>query len=169
MISVNDNPAVVVDFSRDTVMRQGDSLYASVQGTYDSIRWLGNGKTYTTYTILITQAGYYSVKAYRGTCFGQAGFTVTVKERGADPVICNIFTPNGDGHNDLWEILNLNDIAPCEVNVFNRYGIKVYSSSDYRNNWDGTFNGKLLANDTYYYFVRCVNQALYKGNVNILK
>ena len=165
-VTVTGSPVVVLDFSIDTIMYPGDSLYVSVHGTYDSIRWSTNE---TTYTILITKAGSYSVMAYQNTCFGQAGFNVTVKERGPDPVICNLFTPNGDGHNDNWEILNLADLKPCHVNVFNRYGIQVFSSSDYQNDWDGSYNGKQLSNDTYYYFVRCYNQILYKGNVSILK
>jgi len=165
-VSVAGSPVVVLAFSRDTVMRSGDSLFASVQGTYDSIQWSTKD---TTNTILITKAGYYSVEAYKNSCFGQVGFNVTVTERGSDPVISNLFTPNGDGHNDYREILNLADFEPCQVNVFNRYGIQVFSSSDYKNDWNGTFNGKQLANDTYYYFVRCYNQILYKGNVNILK
>ncbi|MCX6286024.1 MAG: gliding motility-associated C-terminal domain-containing protein [Bacteroidetes bacterium] len=159
-------PAVVLDFSRDTVMRKGDSLFVSVQGTYDSIRW---STKETTYTILVTKAGHYSVEAFKFSCSGQEGFNVTVTERGPEPVISNLFTPNGDGYNDRWEILNLSDFKPCQVNVYNRYGIEVFSSGDYRNDWDGSFNGKQLANDTYYYFVRCFNQNLYKGNVNILK
>lgn len=165
-VTVSGAPVVVLDFSRDTIMHTGDSLYASVHGTYDSIIWSTKAKTYT---ILITSAGYYSVEAFKSSCSGQAGFNVIVKEKEKVPVISNLFTPNGDGHNDRWEILNLADFKPCQVNVFNRYGIEVFSSSDYTNNWDGSYNGKQLANDTYYYFVRCYDQILYKGSVNILK
>ncbi|MCX6283266.1 MAG: gliding motility-associated C-terminal domain-containing protein [Bacteroidetes bacterium] len=165
-LKVTGNPVVIIDYSRDTVMHRVDTLIASVRGTYDSVRWSTNEKTYT---ILIIKAGYYSVEAFNQSCSGQAGFNVTVTEPGPEPVIANLFTPNGDGYNDRWEILNLSDFKPCEVNVFNRYGIEVFSSSNYNNDWDGTFNGKKLENDTYYYFVRCHNQILYKGNVNILK
>ncbi|MEI7490909.1 MAG: gliding motility-associated C-terminal domain-containing protein [Bacteroidota bacterium] len=165
-LKVAGNPEVIIDYSRDTVMRKGDTLIASVRGTYDSVRWSTKAKTYS---ILITKAGYYSVEAFEQSCSGQAGFNVTVTEPGPEPVIANLFTPNGDGLNDKWNILNLSDFKPCEANVFNRYGIKVFSSSNYNNDWDGTFNGKKLENDTYYYFVRCSNQILYKGNVNILK
>ena len=34
--------------------------------------------------------------------------------------------------------------------VFNRYGSKVFESKDYRNTWDGTYNGKSLPDGTYY-------------------
>ena len=159
-------PSLEIAFSGDTIMKQGDSLIASLQGTYDSVKWSTKA---TSYTIIIKTAGHYSVEAYKNSCTGNSGFNVTVSEKGPEPVISNIFTPNGDGHNDLWEILNLSDFKPCQVNVFDRYGTQVFSSSDYKNNWDGSYNGKQLANDTYYFFVRCSNNVSYKGNVNILK
>lgn len=166
-VTVGGNPVVTLDFSRDTVMRTGDTLIASVVGVYDSVIWSDDSRNNS---ILITQAGYYSVKAYKGACYGQRGFNVIVKEpSGGGPKIMTLFTPNNDGFNDLWEILNLADVKPCQVNVFDRYGTQVLSNGDYQNNWDGTFNGKRLANDTYYYFVRCFDQVLYKGNVNILR
>lgn len=166
-ISVTGGPVVTLEFSQDTIIRAGDTLIASVIGSYDSIIWSTNARTNS---IAITKAGYYSVKAYKKACYGQKGFHVVVKEPSTGgPQIMTLFTPNSDGFNDLWQILNLADVKPCQVNVFDRYGTQVLSSSDYQNNWDGTFNGKRLANDTYYYFVRCSNQELLKGNVNILR
>ncbi|MBK5278409.1 MAG: gliding motility-associated C-terminal domain-containing protein [Bacteroidia bacterium] len=47
----------------------------------------------------------------------------------------NIFTPNGDGVNDVFFVRNL----PTDANLIitNRWGKEVYSSSNYQNNWDG--------------------------------
>lgn len=65
----------------------------------------------------------------------------------------NAFTPNGDGINDIWLVY---DQAFCLranttiVNVFNRYGSKVFESKNYSNNWDGTYKGKALPDGTYY-------------------
>lgn len=166
-ISVSGGPVVTLDFSGDTIMYKGDSLIASVVGAYDSIIW---STTARTNSIVIKNAGYFSAKAYKGACYGQKGFNVIVKEPStAGPQIMTLFTPNSDGYNDLWEILNLADVGPCQVDVFDRYGTKVLSSGDYKNSWDGTFQGKRLGNDTYYFFVRCLDQVLYKGNVNILR
>jgi gliding motility-associated-like protein len=169
IVAVKSNLAVNLGFSRDTIMYAGDTLKVNVldPSTFDSIRWSTRS---TSDTIVITKAGLYSVTAYQGDCYTTKSFNVTVNSPPSrDPVISNLFTPNGDGFNDHWEILNLSDAGPCQVNVFNRYGEQVYSSSDYQNDWDGTSKGKRLANDTYYYFVRCVNQVLVKGNVTILK
>lgn len=63
----------------------------------------------------------------------------------------NAFTPNGDGINDLWTVFDSYDcLKNVTVIVFNRYGSKVFESKDYRNNWDGRYNGKSLPDATYY-------------------
>jgi gliding motility-associated-like protein len=36
------------------------------------------------------------------------------------------------------------------VTVFNRYGSRIYSSKSYRNDWNGTYNGKPVPDGTYY-------------------
>ena len=165
-ISIGGPPQVNFTFSSDTIIRKGDTLIAGVVGNFDRYLWSTGDETSS---IEITDAGYYSVQAYRGNCSGQKGFHVIVRERSTIPKISTLFTPNNDGFNDRWERLNLTDVKPSKVNVFNRYGQQVFSSDEYQNNWDGSFNGNRLANDTYYYFVRCLNQELYKGNVNILR
>lgn len=66
--------------------------------------------------------------------------------------IPNIFTPNGDGINDLFEIQNLR--PNCELSIFNRWGSEVYKANNYNNNWkaeditDGLYY--YLLHDTYY-------------------
>ena len=66
----------------------------------------------------------------------------------------NTFTPNDDGFNDTWEILGIEDFPNAQVVVFDRWGQKVFSSSGYTEEWDGTRNGKVLNTSTYYYVIR---------------
>jgi len=69
------------------------------------------------------------------------------------PEIPNIFSPNGDGIHDRWVISFLETYPGCTVEVFNRYGQRIYYSVGYSNPWDGTVNGKLVPVGTYYYIV----------------
>lgn len=66
-----------------------------------------------------------------------------------------MFTPNGDGKNDVWEIgiFNSNCILKAEVNVYNRWGKRVYNSDRYSNNWDGKADGKDVSAGTYFFTI----------------
>jgi gliding motility-associated-like protein len=55
----------------------------------------------------------------------------------SDLEVPNVFTPNGDGKNDFLEFRNIEYFPNTGITVFNRWGNKVYTSSDYHNNWDG--------------------------------
>lgn len=65
----------------------------------------------------------------------------------------NVFTPNGDGVHDVWDIANLAYYSKATIQVYNRYGQKVYNSWGYNKPWDGTMNGKPLPAGTYYYII----------------
>lgn len=79
----------------------------------------------------------------------------------------NAFTPNGDGNNDVWQIYDQFDcLKNISVQVFNRYGSKVFESRDYRNNWDGTYKGNPVPDGTYY---TVINFTLVTGKVLIIK
>jgi len=70
-------------------------------------------------------------------------------------IIPNTFTPNGDGINDVF-------VIPCgegdvQFNVYNRWGIEVYRSEGYLNDWDGMYKGSPLPEGTYYYVLKYIN------------
>ena len=67
--------------------------------------------------------------------------------------VSEAFTPNGDGVNDTWVIYNIENHPGSAVRVFNRWGSEVYSSNDYKNNWNGTYEhgGALPESGSYYY------------------
>ncbi len=69
-----------------------------------------------------------------------------------DLTVPNVFTPNGDGINDVFLIRGL---APeSSLIVFDRRGMEVYRSENYHHDWDGTdASGKALLQDTYWYVI----------------
>lgn len=67
--------------------------------------------------------------------------------------IPNVFSPNGDGINDKWQVKNLSDFNECDVEIFNRYGQSLFKSKGYSIQWDGKYNGKLVPVGTYYYII----------------
>lgn len=63
-------------------------------------------------------------------------------------VFPNVFTPNGDGFNDLFEIKNLENASNNRLVVINANGLKVFEANNYQNNWDAS-----NAPDGAYYYV----------------
>ncbi|KAA9332660.1 T9SS type B sorting domain-containing protein [Adhaeribacter soli] len=77
----------------------------------------------------------------------------------------NIFTPNNDTRNDYFVVENIQLYPGNELSIFNRWGKEVYRKKDYDNKWDG----KDVADGTYYYFMKLPNGKTYKGWVEIVR
>lgn len=65
------------------------------------------------------------------------------------------FTPNGDGKNDIWQIKGLEKgfYKSGEIIVFNRFGKKITKFTINDIGWDGTYNGKILQSNDYWFKV----------------
>lgn len=84
--------------------------------------------------------------------------------------IPNVFSPNGDGIHDRWEIPELNNYPGATVQVYGRSGMLLYSSVGYAQPWDGTYNGKPVPVATYYYIINTnFNGKVYAGSVTVLR
>lgn len=164
-INVDDKPDINLELIGDTTFYEGDSLIVRVIGNFDSVVW-SNG--YHGNNIIIKSSGVYTVNAYQGSCSDSRTIPVTVKPR-PEFSITNVITPNGDGYNDKWRIASLDMLKPCSVSILNRWGQEVFSSSDYENDWGGTWDGKPLQEGTYYYIIKCIEGSVFKGPINIIR
>lgn len=98
-------------------------------------------------------------------CYAVTTLDQLGNESGFSNVICivncpnyslpNTFTPNNDGANDLFRPIESQFIARVDMDVFNRWGQKVFSTEDPQLNWDGrNSSGNELAEGVYYYSCR---------------
>lgn len=111
-----------------------------------------------TYTIRVTGSG---------SCVAEDQVFVRVLKQISIP---NIFSPNGDGIYDVWNIPQLANYPGCLVEVYTRTGQKIFSSVGYDKPWDGTFNGKPVPVATYYYIVRPnFRNLLFSGSVTVIR
>jgi gliding motility-associated-like protein len=81
-------------------------------------------------------------------------------------VVPNVFTPNGDGINDMYEIPYIDRYISSELIVFNRWGELVFREQEYHGNWDG---GR-LSDGVYFYVLKCKGywkEDVFKGSVSI--
>ena len=97
----------------------------------------------TTYQLTVTSAG---------GCESYDEVTVFLESPVYSP---NTFTPNEDGFNDYWEIGNISRYPRAKVNVYDRWGQKVFNVIGYTDDkrWDGTHKGLKLPAATYFYVI----------------
>ncbi|HOK50316.1 MAG TPA: gliding motility-associated C-terminal domain-containing protein [Bacteroidales bacterium] len=84
--------------------------------------------------------------------------------------IPNVFTPNGDGKNDVWRIPAFDYFPNATVEVYDRWNRWVYRShSRQYKPWDGKLEGKEVPMGTYYYLIKGMSNKEIKGNVTIIR
>jgi gliding motility-associated-like protein len=66
--------------------------------------------------------------------------------------IPNIFSPNNDGYNDFFEI-KASGIETFQLEIFNRWGMKLFTSNSINIMWDGYNQSGLQCPDGTYYYV----------------
>ncbi len=125
-----------------------------------SYTWnFGNGTSTQTDPSNTFPAGTYTVTlvSMNGACTSTADIVIIVKN--TIGIIPEIFTPNGDGKNDVFEISGLDSYPNNSLQIFNRWGNPVYNAKPYKNDWDGSPNtaGKTgsskLPTSTYFYIL----------------
>ncbi|MDP2162230.1 MAG: T9SS type B sorting domain-containing protein, partial [Flavobacterium sp.] len=88
--------------------------------------------------------------------------TVTVRDKNGcgtttDEVLVvnypKFFTPNGDGHNDTWNIKDLSGQTNAVIYIYDRYGKLVKQIYPNGDGWDGTFNSQPLPSSDYWFTV----------------
>jgi len=123
--------------------------------------------TTTTYTVYVKD---------NNNCVDSAEVTITVKKACGsenDLFIANVFSPNGDGQNDILNIEG-NGLANIYWSIYDRWGNLVFETSDKSQGWDGTKNGSSLETGTYVYYLKAIctknnSDVFVKGNVSMLK
>lgn len=93
-----------------------------------------------------------------------------VRVKVLEPDIPNAFSPNGDGINDRWAIKYLETYVRATVQIFNRYGQKVFASGQYVEPWDGSYDGKEIPVGVYYYVIEPNNgRKRMMGSITLLR
>ena len=169
--TITDNDVTIVDDSDNnsitidpTNLGIGDYQYAlidenNLQTAFQDIPVFEN-LTGGFYTIVVQD---------KNGCRPDATLVVSVIE------YPKFFTPNNDGINDTWAIKGANSTfyPSAQINIFNRFG-KVVAQIDVDNpGWDGTYGGKILSSDDYWFSIILVdrngNARERKGNFSLLR
>ena len=107
----------------------------------------------TTESIIIDTIGCYNVEV---TSYEDCKSTDTVQILwGGDPFyVPNAFTPNSDGLNDVFGIVQKYDyVNRFHMNIYNRWGQMIFETTDINNGWDGTYQGSPCMMGAYVYCI----------------
>lgn len=172
-VSVVEASAPVLTVSNDTFMVAGEEISLMVSGA-STYSWTPteyvDAPTGSTVSIDPTQTTTFQVVGTSDEgCSSADSVMVTVYENYWIDYT-NVITPNNDNANDQFEIRNIEFFEGCPLTIFNQVGNEVYQSSDYQNDWAGTFNGKQLPNDTYYFVIDCgQEEKSFAGTITLLR
>ena len=124
----NGNPPYTLSW---LIPSNGIIPYYTINTTYyfTQSQTVSNGN----YTVIVTDQ-----------CLFKDTIKVNIETLNCNISIPNVVTPNGDNINDIFKINGLENFPNSVLNVFNRWGKKIYASEDYKNDWkpeqnDGTY------------------------------
>lgn len=138
----------------DKSICNGESTLLS-SGLNDNYGFLWNDGS-TAKTKSATQAGVYTLSVYNNCGTTEDAVYVNVTSCGL--YVPNAFTPDNDGHNDRFKVSRTDRLLWFHMQIFNRWGQKVFESSDQDTGWDGTLSGQKCDAGSYNFLIQ------YKGN-----
>ncbi|HEX2898339.1 MAG TPA: PKD domain-containing protein, partial [Bacteroidia bacterium] len=116
-----------------------------------------------------SEPGYYFVIVHAGNAAGcMVRDTLGPYEvRLPDLFVPNVFSPNGDGVNDVF-LVNYNGDQPFGLTILDRWGARAYQGNRKTMGWDGLVNGQLAPDGVYYYHLR-IGEKEYSGELSLLR
>lgn len=149
-LAINVIPAPVVNLGADFFLCPELSKQVTIGNTpYEEVVW-SNGSTNVNTVSINGNIGELSVEVRDKGCVVRDSVVVTAS---CDVLIPIAFSPNGDGINDVFNVLPSN-ISTFTLEVFNRWGEKVFSTSSLSNGWDGVYKNEPQPVDGYTYYLQ---------------
>jgi gliding motility-associated-like protein len=175
-VTVNVHPEIIAFAGHDTsiVINQPLHLHASGGQIYEWLPATGLSATDISDPVALYAAtpaeGYYAYKvrvSNESGCTDSAMVRVNIFATLPEIYVPTAFTPNGDGHNDYFKVVAPGIERIKLFRVYNRWGQLVYDSPvTHITGWDGSYNGKPLASDTFVWMVQAID---YTGQVHFKK
>jgi gliding motility-associated-like protein len=149
--SITGRAALTVNFTNNSI---GGTTYSWSFGDGSSSALQNPTHIFTaggTYTVLLTVTN-------GNGCVSTQSETIVVTNLISSIKVPNVFTPNGDGSNDVF-LISSQGITQMDVKIYDRWGVQLADLSDPAQNWDGrTKTGTVVVNGTYYYVLSAKGQ-----------
>lgn len=178
-VVINAQDLSIQPFFTDTLIDQGTTieLGVSANNQQSGITYLWQPADYlqqangaTTPATPLTDL-LYNIIASNGFCSDTAQIQVRVNIVASPVAVPSGFTPNGDGKNDAFFPVFLNNVATVKTfRIYNRYGELVHNTAS---PWDGTFRGEQQPAGTYTYYLEIERPAMktepIQGSVTLIR
>ncbi len=153
---------------------EGDTIELTTNlGDVGNSTW-NDGTNQTS--IFVASSGTYSVTTAVGCSEYEAILNIEFEDCSCDLFASNVFTPNGDGKNDIFSLTPVIEVARFNLKIYNRWGHLVFETNDINQGWDGMIQGNEASAGVYVWTatIMCIknNQILdkqLKGYVSLLK
>ena len=173
-LSLINLPVANLTASPDTLFEFESSLLSATSGfDYDWSPVSTSTDASITVTPSITTT-YDVVISNSNGCSETFSVLVYILSRDVDLKIPDAFSPNGDGVNDLFRIVNPDFFEKIVMKIYNRWGELIHTSKGINHGWDGTYKNAKQAVDVYTYVISAQSQYSGKdlklsGNVSLIK
>jgi len=155
-VEVNFVSSKDLDLGIDTTLCLEENLMLSVPTNLTNFEWQ-DGSINTTQ--LITQSDIYWLTGEIDNCTVRDSLFVSYEDCQEYNPFCkaylpNSFSPNGDGINDELQLLTDCELQFFEMEVYDRWGSLLFSTTEVSQPWDGQYRGELLETGVYLWTVR---------------
>ena len=162
-------PLPYVFIGNDTVIGIKDEVTLDAGNGFAGYLW-NTGSEYQSITV--SDSGNYWVRVSDGTCFNSD--TINIEIVSCDLFVPIVFTPNWDSYNDYFYAVVSDDITHFDLAVYNRWGERMWETTDINGKWDGKKNNTDCATGTYFWVVeyKCLlsNKTFtLRGSVTLLR
>lgn len=167
---VNTTPAINLGEDQEICSGKSTVLTSLSPSSGASYIW---STTETSTSITVNTSGTYWLQISDNNCSSVDSVIITFLSGSYIGEIPNVITINGDGTNDefFFDYMNLENF---ELVIMNRWGNRIFTSSDPSIKWDGTCKGKKVDNGVYFYTITFVNlcenseKTELKGNITVI-
>jgi gliding motility-associated-like protein len=146
-IRIHVKQAPALSLGQNNSICPGDSILLRSSQVFHRYLWSDGS---VSAEIRVKKNGQYILTGYTADgCKSSDTVLITLKDCGSSFFMPNVFTPNGDGLNDIIRPITKGDMVQFQMQIYNRWGQLVFSSNDPFKGWDGKLNGILQGPQTY--------------------
>ncbi len=182
LLSIEPKPNLEINCT-DTILCLSEKTVISVTGA-ENYLWTGpmnfssNNSSISFNSFTSEQAGWYAISAMATSgCVMDDSIQILMQDAEECFLIPELVTPNNDGKNDVWHIQGLDPLLTYNIEIFNRWGNRIFAQSDYANDWNCRSNcgwmidqkNGLVPTGTYFYILKIADnfESVFNGYLEI--